>query len=175
MFGINHDTYAVTRNMKLFKCVVLLVCCVGLDLSAQSVHQSIVEDTTAIQAVVSSYYSGLNEKNIEQVLSCLAEDFFMFNGNYSGLPEDWQAHLYLREKQLSKWVSGFIQEAGPHENEIQFIHTHIRANAAVVVTVETGKNKFRSWHEEKVTWLLGKDSGAWKLIGFFIRDIKNPE
>ena len=63
----------------------------------------------------------------------------------------------------------------PHENQIRFIHTHIQANAAIVVSIETGKNKFRAWHDEKVTWLLGKDSGAWKLIGFFIRDIKNPE
>ena len=160
---------------KLLKCTFLFICSIAPQAYAHTFYQSNVEDTTAIQGVVSSYYSGLNEKNSKKVLSCLAEDFFMFNGNYSGVPEDWQAHLYLRGKQLDEWVSDFIKEAGPHENQIRFIYTHIRANAAIVVSIETGKNKFRAWHDEKVTWLLGKDSGAWKLIGFFIRDIKNPE
>ncbi|MGH7599212.1 MAG: hypothetical protein ACREOI_22880 [bacterium] len=52
---------------------------------------------------------------------------------------------------------------------------NIRGNAAVVVTQETGKNKFRAWENEKVTWLLGRRNNEWKIVGFFIRDIRNPE
>ena len=163
--------------MKALSKFALVFICVSVTpvLFAQSLNQHGADDKVAVQDVISAYWSGLHEENSEKVLSCLTEDFVMFNGNYSGVPEDWQAHLYLRGANLEEWVSAFIKEAGPHENEIQFIHAHIRADAALVVTLETGKNRFRSWQEEKVTWFLGKDAGQWKLLGFFIQDIKNPE
>jgi len=154
-----------------------LLCLFSLNISfcQAFAFQESAEDTSAIHAVVRSYYDGLSEKNVDKVLATVREDFFMFNGNFSGEPENWQAHLYLRGKDLTDWVPMFVEQAGPHENQIEFLNSHIRANAAVVVTSETGRNKFRSWENEKVTWLLGKGSSKWKLIGFFIRNIKNPE
>jgi len=35
--------------------------------------------------------------------------------------------------------------------------------------------EFIAWENEKVTWLLGRRSNEWKIVGFFIRDIRNPE
>jgi len=43
-----------------------------------------------------------------------------------------------------------------------------------VVTRETGKNRFREWSDELVTWMLGRDDTGWKIVGLFIRDAANP-
>ena len=99
----------------------------------------------------------------------------MFNGNFSGDPTAWQAHLFLAGEDLQKWLEAFLEHAGPYENHHEFLHTSIRNNAAIVVTLETGKNKFRSWKKEQVLWQLGKYGTDWKIVGLFIKNIRNPE
>ena len=45
----------------------------------------------------------------------------------------------------------------------------------MVVTRESGRNRFRTWNGEIVTWFLGRGPGGWKIVGLFIRDLRNPE
>jgi len=143
--------------------------------SAQASSNSPKDEITKIKEVISQYHSGFIENDPATVLSTLGKEFIMFNGNYSGDPALWQAHLFLTGDDLQRWPAEFLKQAGPYQNQHEFLRTHIRGNAAVVVTQETGKNKFRAWENEKVTWLLGRRNNEWKIVGFFIRDIRNPE
>ncbi len=124
--------------------------------------------------VVSSYQDALVSGDAQLARASLSSQLLMFNGNYSSEPSEFQAHLFLEGEELDSWLDAFIKEAGPHENQYQFLHSHVRANAAVVVTSDTGRNKFRSWEEEQVTWLLGRIEDKWRIVGMFIRDISNP-
>jgi len=133
-------------------------------MSEDMIHQPIVR-----------YHQGLIDNNPEAVLNALGREFIMFNGNYSAEPTDWQAHMFLCGQALQDWPATFLNEAGPYENQYEFLRTHIRGNAAVVVTRETGRNRFRAWKDESVTWLLGQREGEWRIVGYFIRDIRNPE
>ncbi len=127
------------------------------------------------KTAVINYHIGFKTNNPDLVLSTLGEQFFMANGNFSGEPTEWQAHMYLTGADLAAWPGMFLAEAGPYENEVEFLKVDIRGNAAVVVTKDNGRNRFRSWQNEIVTWFLGKHDGVWKIVGMFIRDIRNPE
>jgi len=70
--------------------------------------------------------------------------------------------------------AAFLREAGPYENQVEVVRVHLRGDAALVVTEETGRNRFRRWQGELVTYFLGREHGGWRLVGFFIRDIANP-
>ena len=69
----------------------------------------------------------------------------------------------------------YVREAGPYENDVQVKRVYQRGDAGLVVTEETGRNRFRTWDRELVTYLLGREGGRWRLVGYFIRDIANPK
>ena len=75
---------------------------------------------------------------------------------------------------LATWLGNFVGGAGPHQNSFRVVSVNVRANAAVMTTEDSGSNRFRKWDKERVTWTLGKRDGQWKILGFFIRDIRNP-
>ena len=130
----------------------------------------------SIHSTIERYHQGLIENRPEQVTKTLGHDFIMFNGSFSSEPTDWEAHMFLTGPMLEEWPVFFAGEAGPYENEWEFLHTHIRGDAALVVTRETGKNRFRTWENEIVTWMLGRHAeDDWRIVGYFIRDIRNPE
>ena len=129
----------------------------------------------AIHLPIIRYHQGFITNEPETVLAALGQEFIMFNGNFSAEPSDWQAHMFLTGSALQTWPAIFLKEAGPYENQYTFIHTHVRGDAAVVVTRETGRNRFRTWENETVTWLMGQRNGEWRIVGFFLRDIRNPE
>lgn len=143
--------------------------------SRASAYSQIRPDEQAARDAVARYHSGLMESDSMKVRSALANGLFMFNGNYSDDQTRWQAHLYLTGESLQRWASQFISFAAPHKNQLRFLNVHLRGNAAVVVTSETGSNKFRTWNDERVVYQVGKKDGEWKIVGFFIKDIKNPE
>jgi hypothetical protein len=132
------------------------------------------QEAKLIEDVVSRYHRGFIQNDPEMVLSSLGNEFIMFNGNYSGDSTRWEAHLFRTGDDLKRWPARFLEQAGPYQNTFEFLHLDVRNSAALVVTKETGKNRFRSWRNEVVTWLLGKRNGEWKIVGFFIKDIKNP-
>ncbi|OGU34438.1 MAG: hypothetical protein A2068_05825 [Ignavibacteria bacterium GWB2_35_6b] len=131
-------------------------------------------DSVLAKQAVTNFQTGIINNNAELLKNSVWEDFIMFNGNYSGDPVNWQAHMYLAENNFGEWTEWFLKEAGPHNNNFEFLHLYIRGNSAIVVTKDTGNNKFRNWKDEVVTWILGKRNSEWKLLGFFIKDIKNP-
>ncbi len=131
-------------------------------------------DTAAVVRVVEEYHAALRANAPERVAAVLGPSLTMFNGNHSGDPHSWQAHLYLTGNDLAGWPAAFLRQAGPQENLVEVVRVHLRGDAALVVTRETGRNRFRSWQEELVTYFLGREDGGWRLVGLFIRDIANP-
>lgn len=157
---------------KIFLAIIFLVSCGSTN--AQNPQPAASPEEAALRKAISAYQSGLINNDLKLFLSSLGKEIFMFGGNFSDDQTKWQAHLFRRGKDLRKFAENFLTGAGPHRNSVEFLSFHVRGSAAVVVTKETGRNKFREWTDETVTWLLGKRDGNWKIVGFFIRDVKNP-
>ena len=131
-------------------------------------------DSAAAVAVVREYSEALRRGSPERLSAVLGPSLVMFNGAYSGDPAEWEVHLYLAGADLAAWPGRFVPGAAPHENDLRVVRVNVRGNAALVVTRETGSNKFRRWQDEQVGYLLGRDGERWKVVGYFIRDIRNP-
>ncbi len=133
------------------------------------------DDEAQLRAVLNNYHSGFDKNNAELIRKTIADDYIMFNGNYSDDPSDWQAHQFLHKTAVDEWIDMMITEVSPIENVYEINNINIYNNAAIVVTIETGKNNFRTWKNEKVTYLFGKVGADWKMVGFFLKDMKNPD
>ena len=132
-------------------------------------------DSAAVLAAIEEYHEGLRRNEPGRVSAVLGPSFTIFNGNFSGDPRTWEVHMYLAGSRLTEWPVNFLREAGPYENQVQVVRVHLRGDAGLVVTEETGRNRFRQWQGEVVAYLLGRDAGGWRLAGCFIRDIANPK
>jgi len=132
-------------------------------------------DSAAVVAAVEEYHEGFRRNAPSRVTAVLGPSFTMFNGNFSGDPRTWEVHMYLTGPRLMEWPVNFLREAGPYENQVQVIRVYLRGDAGLVVTEETGRNRFREWDRELVTYLLGREGGGWRLVGYFIKDIANPK
>ena len=132
-------------------------------------------DSAAVVAAVEEYHEGLRRNAPERVTAVLGPSFTMFNGNFSGDPRTWEAHMYLAGARLAEWPRNFLAQAGPYENDVRVVRVYLRGDAGLVVTEETGRNRFRKWNREVVAYLLGRQDGRWRLTGYFIRDIANPK
>ncbi|WP_422358558.1 DUF1579 family protein [Reichenbachiella sp.] len=132
------------------------------------------EEHSRLKEIISNYHQGLSQNKPKLVLSALGDQFIMWNGNYSPNPINWQAHMSLSGEDLKEWPAWMIQQAGPYANTFDILSVNVRANSAVVVTLDTGQNKFRKWKEEQTTWLLGKKDDDWKILGYYLQDISNP-
>jgi hypothetical protein len=124
---------------------------------------------------VRSYHRALESADAEALRSAIAPTLFMFGGNFSDDTRKWQPHLYLEGETLQRWIDGFLKNAGPHRNEVEIESSSVRRDSAIVVATETGRNRFREWRDQRVTYLVGKSGGRWKVAGFFIRDESNPD
>lgn len=131
-------------------------------------------DSAAVVAVVEEYHEGLRRNAPDRVRAVLGSSFIMFNGAHSGDPKAWEVHMYLAGPDLDAWPARFVSGSGPHESTIRVVRVHLRRDAALVVTEETGRNRFRRWDGELVTYLLGREGDRWRIVGYFIRDIANP-
>lgn len=148
----------------------------GLGLGPQLVSASTTPtDSAAVVAAVEEYHEGLRRDDPGRVTAVLGPSFTMFNGNFSGDPRTWEVHMYLAGPRLTEWPVNFLRQAGPYENKVQVVRVYLRGDAGLVVTEETGRNRFREWNGELVTYLLGREGGRWRLVGYFIRDIANPK
>ncbi len=133
------------------------------------------EEHVHLKETISNYHEGLSLCMPDLVLSALGDQFIMWNGNYSPDPINWQAHMSLSGDDLDIWPSWMIEQAGPYTNSFDVLSVNVRDNSAVVVTLDTGRNKFRSWEREQTTWLLGKKDGDWKILGYYLQAISNPK
>ena len=132
-------------------------------------------DSAAAVAVVEEYNEALRRGAPDRLSAVLGPSLMMFNGAYSGEPRDWEVHMFLTGAELGAWPGRFVPGAAPHENRLRIVRVNVRGNAALVVTEETGRNKFREWKNEQVGYLLGREGERWKLVGYFIRNIANPK
>ena len=132
-------------------------------------------DSAAVVAAIEEYHEGFRRNAPGRVTAVLGPSFTMFNGNFSGDPQTWEVHMYLAGSRLAEWPVNFLREAGPYENHVRVIRVYLRGDAGLVVTEETGRNRFRQWDRELVTYLLGREGGSWRLVGYFIKDIANPK
>lgn len=131
-------------------------------------------DSLAIRQSVFNFVNGFTENKKELIESSVAISLMMFNGNFSDDPVKWQTHQYLTGDGLANWIDFMLKEAGPFTNHVEILSSYLRRGSAMVVTVETGSNKFMKWENEKVVYLLGKTNDKWGITGFYIRDIANP-
>ncbi len=128
-----------------------------------------------LEAAIERYHQGFAENNSDMVLKSLGPSYTMFSGNYSDDQTQWQAHMYLTGEDLKQWPGAFLAEAGPYENSFEILHSYKRGKSALIVTRDTGKNRFREWENEITTWLLGQHEDGWRIVGMFLKDIANPE
>jgi ketosteroid isomerase-like protein len=137
-----------------------------------SFHDSPIEPSP--REVVERYHAALGKGDAAGVASTIGQSIFMTGGARSTDPAKWQAHMYLSGTRLGSWIPWFVAEAGPHLNEVRFVQSSVRGDSALVVTRETGRNKFRQWKDETVVWMVAREAGAWKIIGYFLQDATNP-
>ena len=132
-------------------------------------------DHNLLQIPVQNLREGFNNSDIEQIITCFGSSIMMLSGNFSGDPLKWEAHQFLPSDAIRPWAEMMITHAGPQMiTQQEILHVHERVNGGLVVTRETGKNKFREWQDELTAYWLGVIDGEWKIMGFFIRDIHNP-
>lgn len=134
------------------------------NLTADSIHQ-----------VVLDYSQGFIDADFNRIRNSIGDQLIMINGNFSGEPANWQAHQFLNGREINQWITMMLENVRPFENEIILKNIDIRGNSAVAVTEEKGMNKFRSWEKEEVAYMLGKAENEWRIVGIFIKNIKNPE
>jgi len=133
------------------------------------------KQTDSITQSVNRYNRGFINEDFELIRNAIGSHLTMINGNFSGELKDWQAHQFLNEGEIDAWIEMMLINAKPFENNIDFKNVHVRGNSAIVVTQEKGKNKFRYWEREQVAYLLGRIAKEWKIVGIFIKNLKNPE
>lgn len=131
-------------------------------------------DPGAPEDAVRAFHEGFIGRDAAKVRRALGEALVMVNGNFSDDPRRWQAHQFLAGTALEEWPQVMLRQAGPFANDWQVVHVSRRGDAALVVTVETGRNRFRSWNREVATWMLGREATGWKIVGLYIRDVANP-
>ncbi|MEM7102867.1 MAG: hypothetical protein AAF502_07055 [Bacteroidota bacterium] len=141
----------------------------------ENTETNAISENEIIFSVINYYHQGFVSNDPALTRSTIGDQLIMINGNFSGNPVDWQAHQYLNTTEVDQWIEFMINEAGPFENKLILKNINIRNNSALAVTEEIGKNKFRNWEGEEKTYMLGKIEGDWKIVGLFIKDIKNPE
>lgn len=150
------------------------LCLIGVGWQS-ALASPIPPDSAAVVAVVEEYHEGFRRDDPGRVSAVLGPSFTMFNGNFSGDPRTWEVHMYLAGPRLTEWPVNFLRQAGPYENQVRVVRVNLRGDAGLVVTEETGRNRFRQWNRELVTYLLGREAGRWRLVGYYIRDITNPK
>lgn len=144
-----------------------------LAFSAAKAQDPASDSTDAVAAII-SYHAGFATADAGQIAGAVGHSLYMFNGRRSSDPLDWQAHQFLIGEEVGEWISFMLERAGPFENRFDFVHVSVSGDAALVVTSETGKNRFRAWSDQLVTWMLGRGDQGWRIVGFFIRDASNP-
>lgn len=125
--------------------------------------------------VVKQYHHALTSSDAAALRQTLGTQIAMYNGAGSPDQLDWQAHMFLSGDQVAEWSAFMATGAGPHVNEISLLQTNVRAGMSLVVTRETGQNKFLTWENDRFVYMLGQENGHWRIVGLFLPEAKNPE
>ncbi len=119
------------------------------------------------EQVIADFILGFVEKDSSRIARSIAKSFVMFGGS-SDNPLELEAHMFLKDESIAEWIQGMLDEAGPHENSYEIVHQSERMGAKVIVTRETGKNRFRVWEDQLTTYILGDYDGAWKIVAYYL-------
>ncbi|MBI2505209.1 MAG: nuclear transport factor 2 family protein [Candidatus Latescibacteria bacterium] len=120
----------------------------------------------SVQHVISRYHRAIEKKDADAALGCLSRNYFQAGrrDGAAGDPTRWVVGSQPPKAFFRKWVS-----QGSYACAIEFLHTHINENVAVVVTRETGSStssegKTHSWKGVSNLWFLAKAKGEWKIV-----------
>ena len=113
---------------------------------------------------VHNFITGFTEGNAQQIIDSLGPNIIMVGSDESHL----EAHMFLKGDAIAEWAQGMLDEAGPHTNKYEVVSTSERMSAMIVITKETGSNKFRTWENQRVTYMLGDFDGQWKILTYSI-------
>lgn len=152
------------------RAVALLLVC----LLPGGLLQADVDDRQAVVDVLRQYHAAFSAGAPERVAALLGPSFFIAGERSDRPTERIAAHLYHTGPKLAAWPGNYLEQAGPHVNEFETISVSIRHDSAVLLTRDTGSNRFRSWKDEEVAWFLGRSGGEWRIVGMIIRDIQLP-
>ncbi len=129
----------------------------------------------AVEHVLRAYNDALERGQPDKVLQVLGSSYFMADEQTPSGSARLTAHLYLTGEALQSWPANYLREVGPHRNEFRVVSFSMRRDAAILLTRDTGSNKFRRWKDEEVAWFFGRTAGAWRIVGMVIRDIQLPK
>ena len=129
----------------------------------------------SLQLAVYNYHKGFSKQKPDLTRSAISSQLNMFNGNSSTNAIDWEAHMFIQGGEINEWINWMIENAGLFKNDITFKTQNKRSNSAILITEETGSNKFRFWENEEVVYQLGKTNDGWQILSVFIKNLKNPE
>lgn len=136
-------------------------------------HAAGAED--AAVAALRKYHAAFEAGDPAAVTRLLGPGFFMADERTGDRAKPFGAHMFLSGDRLREWPVNYLKEAGPHKNQFSAVDVSIRRDAAVVVTRDTGSNKFRSWKDEETVWFLGLVEDQWRIVGMVIRDFQVPK
>ena len=132
------------------------------------------DDREAVVSTLRGYHAALARAQPDKVVDLIGPSYFMADERPAQGSERLSAHLFLAGERLESWRRDYLREVGPHQNQFTTVAVSIRGDAAVVVTRDTGSNRFRAWTDEETSWFLGRINGAWRIVGMVIRDIHLP-
>ena len=130
------------------------------------------EDIGDVNAVVRHYNEAILAGNYKSLRGTISEQFMMSNLSTRGDKTTWEPHMFLSGDDIAEWTRDFIKMTAPHQNKVSILSSQQNTDAAIVVTSETGSNKFRSWTNERVTYFLGRQNNEWKILAYVIEDIQ---
>lgn len=129
----------------------------------------------AVIATIRQYHAAFAAGDAAGVTRVLGPSYFMGDERPAESAKRVQAHMFLSGDRLRSWPLGYLKEVAPHKNTFETLSVSIRGDAAVVLTRDTGSNRFREWEDEETAWFLGKVGGEWRIVGMVIRDIQLPK
>lgn len=125
-----------------------------------------------VQQVISRYHQAIADKDLKTALSCVGPSYFragrMAKGSASD-PTSWVAGDFTAHESLRKSMAPLFRSKSSYANTIEFLHTNIGKNAALVVARETGsftapKGQTGSWKGIVNLWCMAKVRGRWKIV-----------
>lgn len=126
------------------------------------------DETKAIQQVISRYHQAITDKDLKATLSCVGPTYFQgFRTAKDGSndPTAWTAGMFTTPERARQSIAKAFQSPdSTYINQIEFLHTSVGENAALVVTKETGKGQVGSWREITNLWCMAKIRGRWKIV-----------
>ena len=126
----------------------------------------------AVEQVLLRYHQAIADNDMESAHGCLGEGHFSMEvgHGHTSDPSLWRASGFrTREDLLRLYLSYDAPVESSYENHLDFIHTHINSNAAVVIVRETGSSTVGdhtySWTGVTNLWCLAKIGEHWRIVG----------